>query len=64
MLAAAGDDPAVIFIELGAVVLGLAVLARIAGRLGVTTIPFYVLAGLAVGEGGVAPLNVSGEFIS
>ena len=64
LLAAAGDDAALVFIEIGAVVLVLAALARLAGRLGITTIPFYVLAGLAVGEGGIVPLAVSGEFIS
>ena len=32
-------------------------LARVAGRLGITAIPFYLLAGLAVGEGGIAPLT-------
>ena len=41
----------------------LAALARLAGRLGITTIPFYLLAGLAVGRGGIAPLDVSAEFI-
>ncbi len=38
-------------------------LARLAGRLGITAIPLYLLAGLAVGEGGVAPLDVSADFI-
>jgi CPA2 family monovalent cation:H+ antiporter-2 len=60
----AESSVAVAFIEIGAVVLALAALARLAGRLGITTIPLYLLAGLAVGEGGVAPLDVSGEFIS
>ncbi|HEV3400225.1 MAG TPA: cation:proton antiporter [Acidimicrobiales bacterium] len=64
ILAAAGEDAALVFIEIGAVALGLAVLARFAGRLGITAIPFYLLAGLAVGEGGIAPLDVSAEFIS
>ncbi|MDP9072223.1 MAG: cation:proton antiporter [Actinomycetota bacterium] len=64
LLAAAGEDAALVFIEIGAVVLVLAALARVAGHLGVTAIPFYLLAGLAVGEGGIAPLDVSGEFIS
>lgn len=63
VLAAAGSDATAAFIEIGAVALGLAVLARMAGRLGVTTIPFYLLAGLAIGEGGIAPLDVSAEFI-
>jgi monovalent cation:H+ antiporter-2, CPA2 family len=64
VLAAASGDAAVAFIEIGAVVLVLAVLARFAARLGMTTIPFYLLAGLAVGKGGIAPLDVSAEFIS
>lgn len=64
ILAAAGGDADLIFIEIGAVALVLAVLARLAGRLGITAIPFYLLAGLAVGEGGIAPLDVSAEFIS
>ncbi len=63
-LAAAGGDAALAFIELGAVAIALAVLARLAGRWGLTAIPFYLLAGLAVGEGGLAPLDVSADFIS
>src|SRR5215207_4872549 len=38
-------------------------LARVASRLGITAIPLYLLAGLAVGEGGIAPLDVSADFI-
>lgn len=64
VLAATSGDAALVFVELGAVALMLAVLARLAGRLGITAIPFYLLAGLAVGQGGVAPLDVSGDFIS
>ena len=63
LIAAVGDDAALAFIEIGAVALVLSVLARVAGRLGITAIPLYLLAGLAVGEGGVAPLDVSAEFI-
>ncbi len=63
MLAAAPPEAAQAFIEIGAVALVLAVLARLAGRLGITTIPFYLLAGLAVGKGGIAPLDVSVDFI-
>jgi CPA2 family monovalent cation:H+ antiporter-2 len=64
LLAAAGGDAPIAFIELGAVALALALLARLAARLGIPAIPFYLLAGLAVGEGGIAPLDVSEEFIS
>ena len=63
LLAPAGAEAAKVFVEIGAVALVLAALARVAGRLGVTTIPFYLLAGLAVGRGGVAPLDVSADFI-
>jgi K+:H+ antiporter subunit KhtU len=64
LLAAAGSDVAVVFVEIGAVAVGLSVLARLAGRLGITAIPLYILAGLAVGEGGIAPLDVSADFIA
>lgn len=64
IIAAANSDAALTFIEIGAIAVGLAVLARVAGRLGITAIPFYLLAGLAVGEGGFAPLDVSADFIS
>ncbi|MCA1842066.1 MAG: cation:proton antiporter [Actinobacteria bacterium] len=63
VVAAAGGEAARAFVEIGAVAVALAGLARLAGGLGVTTIPFYLLAGLAVGEGGVAPLDVSAGFI-
>lgn len=62
-VAAASGDAAIAFIEIGAVAVVLAFLARVAGRLGITAIPFYLLAGLAVGEGGVAPLDISEGFI-
>jgi CPA2 family monovalent cation:H+ antiporter-2 len=54
---------AVSFIELGCAVIGLAILARIANRWGFSAIPLYLLAGLAFGNGGLAPLNVSEHFI-
>ena len=52
-----------VLVELGTVVLILGVLARLAGRLGISPIPLYLLAGLALGEGGVIPLVTSDEFI-
>ncbi len=63
-LAAATGDAPLAFIEIGAVAIALAVLARVAGRLGITAIPLYLLAGLAVGNGGIAPLDVSEDFIA
>ena len=64
LLAAVNGETAGALVEIGALALGLALLARLAGRWGITAIPFYLLAGLAVGEGGIAPLDISHEFIS
>lgn len=50
-------------LELGGVVLLLAVLSRIAGRFGFSPIPLYLVAGLAFGEGGVIPLVTAEEFV-
>jgi CPA2 family monovalent cation:H+ antiporter-2 len=51
-----------VLIELGLIVVSLAVLARIASRWGFSAIPLYLLAGLAFGKGGLAPLNLSAGF--
>ncbi len=56
-------DFSLVLIELGAAVVGLAVLARLASRWGFSAIPLYLLAGLAFGNGGLAPLNLSKGFI-
>jgi|SRR5437762_5128693 len=52
-----------LLIELGLVVFGLAVLARLASRWSISSIPLYLLGGLAFGKGGLAPLDVSTGFI-
>lgn len=52
-----------ILIELGAVIVGLAILSRLAGALGIPTIPLYLTAGLAFGKGGLLPLVTSEAFI-
>ncbi len=64
VVAAPGGDVTLVFIEFGAVALALALLARLAGRLGIPAIPFYLLGGLAVGHGGLVPLDVSAELIA
>ncbi len=48
---------------MGAATLGLALLARLSNRWSFSAIPFYLLAGLAFGNGGLLPLNFSNEFI-
>ncbi len=60
---APAHDASQVFIELGAAIVGLALLARLANRLGFSATPLYLLLGLAFGNGGLAPLNVSEEFI-
>lgn len=50
-------------LELGAVILGLAFLARIAARLDLPTVPLYLIAGLAFGEGGILPLVTTHGFV-
>lgn len=52
-----------VLVELGAVIVGLAILSRIAGGLGIPTIPLYLGAGLGFGEGGFVPLVTAEEFI-
>jgi monovalent cation:H+ antiporter-2, CPA2 family len=56
-------DTAKVLIELGAVLISLSVLARVAGLLRIPAIPFYLIAGLAFGEGGVLPLVTTESFI-
>ena len=55
---------AVFLIEFGALILGLGLLGRLAGRLQFSPIPLYLLAGLAFGEGGLLPLGASEEFVA
>jgi monovalent cation:H+ antiporter-2, CPA2 family len=62
ILAATGDIP-VTLVELGLVLLVLAVSGRLARRAGVSTIPLYLLAGLTLGEGGVVELVTARSFI-
>lgn len=54
---------ATVLLELGAVVLGLGLLGRLADRVGLSPIPLYLLGGLAFGSGGLAPVAVSADFV-
>ena len=64
VLAAASSEVALLFIELGALIVGLALLARLSSRYGFSPIPLYLLAGLAFGSGGLLPLNLTAEFVA
>jgi CPA2 family monovalent cation:H+ antiporter-2 len=62
-MAGSVPDFSLVFIELGGAIVGLALLARLANRWGFSAIPLYLLAGLAFGNGGIAPLDLSENFI-
>ncbi len=55
----AGD----VLIELGIVLLVLALLGRLAQRIGISSIPLYLLGGLALGKGGIIPISAGDDFI-
>ncbi len=52
---------ALLLVEVGAVLLGLSLLSRLADRLGISAIPLFLVAGLAFGAGGFAPLEAGRE---
>jgi CPA2 family monovalent cation:H+ antiporter-2 len=56
-------DFAPVFIEFGALIIGLAVLSRISRHWSVSSIPLYLIAGLMCGDGSLIPLNLSRDFI-
>lgn len=56
------DPLALTLIELGAVVFCLGLLARLAGRIGMSPIPLYLVGGLAFGAGGLVKLDGMHEF--
>ena len=56
-------DGDLLLIEFGAVVLSLAIIARLARRIGLPALPLYLLMGLVLGEGGLVELPASADFI-
>lgn len=63
-LAATGSDIATQFIQIGLIAVVLSVLARLAGHLGITAVPLYLLAGLTIGDGGPVPLGLPEDIVS
>lgn len=55
-------DTTIILIEVGALLFGMSLLGRLASRIGISPIPFYLVAGLVFGSGGLLPLDASQEF--
>lgn len=58
------DHETLLLIEVGALLLGLSLLGRVASRFGQSPIPLYMAAGLAFGAGGIFPLSASSEFLA
>jgi CPA2 family monovalent cation:H+ antiporter-2 len=50
--------------EIGALLLGLGIIAFIAARLNFSVVPFYLVVGLAVGQGGFGLVNLSSDFLA
>ncbi len=55
-------DTTIIIIEVGALLFVMSLLGRLSARIGFSPIPLYLLAGLAFGTGGLAPLDASEGF--
>jgi CPA2 family monovalent cation:H+ antiporter-2 len=53
-----------VLIELGIVLLVLAGLGRVAARIGIPSVPLYLLAGLIMGDGGFIPISAGEEFLA
>lgn len=57
-------DETMMLIEVGALLLGLSLLGRVAIRFGQSPIPLYMTAGLLFGVGGILPLQASTDFLA
>jgi CPA2 family monovalent cation:H+ antiporter-2 len=55
--------PVTLLLELGIILAALSVLGTVARRFTLSPVPLYLLAGLALGEGGIAPVPAAGEFV-
>ncbi|MFJ9539166.1 cation:proton antiporter [Streptomyces sp. NPDC101225] len=52
-----------LLLELGIILAALSLLGALARRFTLSPIPLYLLAGLALGEGGIAPVRAAGAFV-
>lgn len=53
-----------VLVEIGAVLLLLGTLAFVASRLNFSAVPLFLLLGVAFGNGGLVPLNISASFLN
>jgi CPA2 family monovalent cation:H+ antiporter-2 len=58
------DHVAALLVELGLLFVGLSLLGLLARRLGLSPIPFVLVAALAVGQGGIVPLDTAEPFLT
>ncbi len=58
------DHLGLVFLELGVIFVGISALGMFARRLGMSAIPLYLVAGLAFGDGGIAPVSASDSFVT
>jgi len=62
--AAASSTDSLLLVEIGAVLVFLGIIAYFAKKVSISTVPFFLLAGLALGNGGVANLDLSSSFLN
>ena len=58
------DHVAALLVELGLLFVGLSLLGLAARRLGLSPVPFVLIAALALGKGGIVPLSTAGPFLA
>jgi CPA2 family monovalent cation:H+ antiporter-2 len=63
-LAAGAQQVSVTMLEIGAVFVLLGLLSYLALKLKISSVPLFLLAGLALGKGGIVPLDFSEEFLN
>jgi len=61
--ATANEEISTIFLEFGLLILGLGIIARLARRWEISAVPFYLLAGLLFGEGGLSVVDSSDALV-
>jgi len=60
----ASTTESLLLAEIGAVLIFLGIIAYFSKKLSISTVPFFLLAGLAFGNGGVANLDLSTSFLN
>lgn len=61
--AASSAELSTLFLEFGLLILGLGIIARLARRWEMSAVPFYLIAGLLVGEGGLGAVDASDTLV-